>query len=694
MARIVPLKPYTRGKDVEARRILSLVFDSRQAMHDVHEGWFHDIQFFRGFQWTYRDRNIGRIQQIPRSPWRPRLTDNQTRPLVTQMLALLTEKEPTFRATPRSHEEEDLLAAMGYESLIRYDWDRFDMRDEFEEAMLWMLITGNGFWRIAWNTQAGQPVLVPNKEGSGSMAGRDTPVPEGEEEAEAEESPFVLPGGDPEPTTMEQLFEGDIDMMNVSPFNIDVPLTATSIKNTPWIAHHAYIDREVLVDLMGSKANQIRSGDQDGGRTSYDRQLRFDTGAAAVSGRESDDQIRIIEFWEAPTKKHPAGRVITIAGDTTLTTKKNPYGGRYPFVHFGCNPSPGRFWFDGIVRELMPLQEGHNKALTRYHESMLLMGNPKVIADKETGIKDVSINDRPGEIIFKRRGTDLQFVPPTPPSPIHPQIMSMAQNSMQSITGVNDPLAGQNPPNVRAAMTVRFLQESGLRRFLPIMHRTETALTRAGRMILYLHKRYWSGERTIRALGTDAQVQVFHMGKADVERVMDVAVLPDSMKSSSPAAKQSMVIELLQYAPFLFQGQGGSLDVEYILRQLDFPAANAGLGIKSPQRLRAYGEHKDLEQGEPIEVFPFDDDMLHLEIHGAKLSNEGWRKDNPEEAGQLLEHYALHESQKMQKMMGAMVDIHGGSPDGPQPPGPPSASGSPPAPMGRPPGAGSSSEAA
>lgn len=671
---------YTGAKDEDAARVLRHVEDCHTAMGDAHEGWFYDIAFFRGDQWTYRDPISGRIQPIPVSPWRPRPKDNQTRPLVMHMLALLIERRPTYRAIARDEGEEDILAAHAYEALLTWDWERLELTEALSDVLLWTLITGNGFLRCAWNPMAGRPLLVPGRPGEDLHAAKDGPPPESKDatgapggSAQPTEA-FYVPGlelaaspGDPPAAAPESLiYEGDVDVQVVSPFSIGVDIAATSLRNAAWLYQEAFVAREVLIDRLGSKARELTPDVSMDEFYAYDQQLRFDSGTAAISRDEASDQVRVIEFWQAPTKAHPEGRVITVAGGQTLVSPKpNPYGGRYPYTHFACNRVPGRFWADGVVRELEPLQQLHNKALARYFEIMMLSSNPKWVADKDAGLKETSINDQPGEVILKKRGTEVTPVPPPPASTIHPQMMSIAMNAMQGITGVNDPLAGQNPPNVRAGSTVRYLQEAGMRRFTPIALGIERGLRDLGRMLLYLHKRFYDDDRVAHVLGADAQAEVVHMRRADVERIADVTIVHGSMLPKSPAAQQDAAIQLLQYAPFLFLDEQGRMDKEQLLRLLEMPTATGRLGLNRRQRLRAHKEHTDAEAGDPIRVLPFDDDELHLRCHGARLSDDSWVEAHPEAAEALIAHWAAHEAQRAQKQAGAMADIHAAPGPGP-----------------------------
>ena len=669
MAKIYNLNTRYKGKDGEAQRVLNYVKEVKTVTSDLADEWFHAVTFTRGNQWTYLDPQSGGIQHIPRVPWRIRVVDNQTLPQVTHMVALLLQNRPTYQALARNSEEEDILAAYGFEGLLQHDWDRLNLTHLLSRTISGALTMGNYFWRIGWNPLAGRPLLAPSQVGENTLAAKDAPrAEETAAPAPAEEDEFFIPGmpeGAPVEEEQDTVYEGDVDVTPVSPFNFGVDLAATDLRRAAWCYQEAYVHRDVLADRIGSKAKDLISDVSMSEYSAYDQQLRFDTSSDLASDAVLD-QIRVIEFWEAPTKKHPEGRVITVAGGQTIDIKKNPYEGRFPFVHFGAIQVEGRFWCDGIVRHLVPLQQMHNKAVSRYHEIMNLSANPKVIADAGALTSETSINDQPGEVFFKKRGSEVSFVPPPPPSSIHPQIMSMAMNAMQSITGVNDPLAGQNPPNVRAGTTVRYLQEAGMRRFLPIALQMERAIKETGQMLMYLHKRFTTEDQMFQVLGREGRPEVHWLKKAHIDRIQDVTIIHGSMMPKSPASQQETMIQMLQYAPFLFVDENGQMDKEHIFRVLDMPTARGRVSLDGKQRARAYQEHIDCQEGKDIVVQPYDNDMLHMRLHAARLSDDEWFQENQEAAMKLMQHYAQHEMQIRQKQSGQMVDINAGASQGQQ----------------------------
>jgi len=667
---------FPQGGDVKASEILSRLSEAKTILRQFQWEWWEGIAFYRGDQWTVWDHGAGRLRRRPALPWRIRVTDNQVLPLVQRQVAMLVERRPTFAAMPRTNDEADVLASEGFESLLTYHWDRLSGTTKLADVLMWSLITGNGFWRVDWDPTAGDPVSIPHPDGSGAYAGKDLPdggkePGEGVEEEEEEEDDFILPFGEPEAMASPEeqiVYKGDINITVVSPFSFFVDPTATSLENARWCAQESFVHVDTLIAKGVKGAKDLAPDVTAEEFYNYEQSLRFDSGTSVYTADDAKAQVRVLEWYEAPSKSYPQGRVYTVANGRILKEskpKRHPYGGRYPFVHFPSIKVPGRFWADGYVKHLRPLQLMHNRAVSRYHEIMNLMSNPKWVVDKHAGIKETAINDRPGEVIVKNPGSDVHAVTPPPAPTIHPTVMTLAMNAMQTIAGINDPLVGQNPPNVRSAQALYGLQEAAMRAFVPLALQTESAIRSAGRLILNMVQRYYTEDRSFRILGNSGRAKVYHMTRADTSRVIDVTLAHGSMFPKSKAAQQDRVMQLLQFAPMVFADEDGEFNREFFLEMLEVPSAR---GVFRPDELdaaQADAEHVDAEQGKPLTVQPWENDKLHMRKHGTKMQDRVWVESNPEAAQAVAAHYAEHEAQVMQKMQGQMVDLNAG-PQGPQ----------------------------
>lgn len=635
--------------DDTARDVLGVVNETKSILQSFQWAWWEAVAFFRGDQWSAWDHTAGRLRQRPVVPWRIRVVDNQVLPQIMRQQAMLIERRPVFSAMPRTDNEDDVLAALGFDALMMWHWDRLNCTDKLSEALLWALICGTGFWRVDWDATAGDGVLIPKGVGSDMAGAPDAPtLEEGLEQEAEDEDEFFVPGLPEEPEEVE-VRTGDVQIRVVSPFQMFVDPSASRLDDARWVAQESFVHVDLLRDRMGSAAKDIAPDVTASEYYNYEQSLRFDRGTSSMLSEDTRDQVRVIEYWERPSKKHPGGRVVTIANERTLDERDNPYGGSFPYVAFRGIKVPGRFWGDGYVKHLRPLQTMHNRAVSRYHEIMNLMGNPKWVVDKGSGIKETSINDRPGEVITKTPGMEVIAVSPPPAPTIHPNVMSLALNGMQTISGINDPLVGQNPPNVRSASALYGLQEAAMRSFVPLALNTESSLRDSGRLVLNLIKRFYTEDRAFRVLGDAGRAEVHHLKAADVERVADVTVVHGSMFPKSKAAQQDRALQLLQVAPMLFMKEDGSFDTDRLMSMLEMPAVDQRLSSARQDRAQAFAEHVDVEEGRPLVAQPWEDHQLHMRLHIARLQNRTWTEEHPEAAQALAAHLADHENLLQQK---------------------------------------------
>ena len=671
--------PHLRGRDTEADIVLAEVNEAKSVMQSFHQKWWEAVAFYDGDQWMVWDRGANRLRKRPTLPWRIRVTDNQTLPLIMRQQAMLIERRPAFAAMPRTNEESDVLAAKAFEALLVYHWDRLDLTDRLADAILWALITGNGFWRVDWDPMAGESVLVPIPDGSSVAGGKDAPkADQAQEEGEpepADETPWAVPFGETEQggRRMANVPVGDAMVRSVSPFQMFVDPTSTSLEMARWVCQESFVHIEVLEDRFGkAKASKLAPDVTAEQYYNYEQSLRFDRSVSTYVSGDARAQVRVLEYWKRPTRQHPKGRVITVANGHALDIRDNPYGGRFPYVHFGGIKIPGRFWRDGFVKHLRPLATMRNRATSRYHEHMNLSSNSKWVADKHAGLKETSINDRPGEVIIKNPGSEVYPVPAPPTPTIHPIVMSRSVNSMQTIAGINDPLVGDNPPNVRSASALYGLQEAAMRAFIPMALQTERAIRDAGRLVLGLVQRFYTEDRTFRILGHGNRAKVYHLRRADVARVMDVTVGHGSMAPRSKAGLQERALQLLQMAPMLFMDDDGRFRREWLAEMLNMPAVMQGSEVEELDEAQAYYEHVEAERGETLRVMPWENDRLHMRRHAAKLTDREWVEANEQAAQALAAHYAEHEQQQLAKQMGMVGNLQGPAAlEGPPPLAPP-----------------------
>ena len=140
--------------------------DELQRQRELMERqWKLNLSFYKGKQYVFYNRKSRRIESLPtdegdKPRYRVRLVSNQIAPNTQSLLSRLVKSKPQFYATPGQASYEAQKATEVAENLLDYWWDEFHLTEKREEAMMWSIICGNGFWKITWDDKAGPGMKV------------------------------------------------------------------------------------------------------------------------------------------------------------------------------------------------------------------------------------------------------------------------------------------------------------------------------------------------------------------------------------------------------------------------------------------------------------------------------------------------------------------------------------------------------
>ena len=127
--------------------------------------WKLNLSFYKGKQYVFYNRTARRIESLPtdegdKPRYRVRLVSNQIAPNTQSLLSRLVKSKPQFYAAPGQASYEAQKASQVAENLLEYWWDAFHLTSKREEAMMWSIICGNGFWKISWDDKQGDGMKV------------------------------------------------------------------------------------------------------------------------------------------------------------------------------------------------------------------------------------------------------------------------------------------------------------------------------------------------------------------------------------------------------------------------------------------------------------------------------------------------------------------------------------------------------
>lgn len=201
--------------------------------------------------------------------------------------------------------------------------------------------------------------------------------------------------------------------------------------------------------------------------------------------RETKEEVVGKKMTEEPL--YPHGRIVTIAvgarssGEavsdkegnrdiTVLMDRPSPFKalaerlGIFPIVYIPCYPTDD-IWAMSEVAQLLPLQDGLNKALNVTMDNFNLQNAPRTYTNRSTGIRTGTITNRPGEVIIIEGDMPAsQAVFVDRPDLIARQALPIAdyyRGRIDDVSGQHDATQGRKPAGIESGVAIGILIEQG-----------------------------------------------------------------------------------------------------------------------------------------------------------------------------------------------------------------------------------------
>jgi len=517
-----------------------------------------------------------------RPSWKSSPVENYVFSKVETIIPILTDNRPTIHVLPRDPEFSEY--AEHIHNLLGYHWDRLNMDDIVLEATKNSLIFGKGFYYTYWDYDI-----------------------------------------------------GDIACESVDPQNIFVDPMARSIKKCRYLVHVARMSVWDIINQWPDAAGKVEYGAQTveepspkTGWTSLDR-VSVHAGAAYADpsiptgrvvpwvgarlddvGQPDAESVQVLQFWirdpsvtreplmsrggEQMTdaegnklflenQKYPGGRHIVLAGDTIIHDGPNPFlHGEFPYVEQDCHKVPGEFWCVSVVQNLISPQMELNKALGQVIDNKNLMGNAQWVVSSDAGIKADQITAKPGLVIVKTRGSEVERVSPEALPSYIQEFIEGRKRSLDDISGVYDTTQGRKPTGITAGVAIESLQEAAATRLRALVRNLENAVRNVGQQWVGVAQQFYEDAKMVRV--TDPDTGEFTFDSITPEMIQaqwEVQVAAGSTLPRSREVRQGQAVELFQLGVF---------DEEALLEWIQHPGRDKLLA-----RIRARQE-KALELAE------------------------------------------------------------------------------------------------
>lgn len=531
---------------------------------------------------------------------------------------------------------------------------KYDMDKEIEnssKAAFWALSTGNVFRKDYWDLGLGEDIRMPQFDELGNE----------------------VIGEDGQVVTTETK-TGDNAVSIIDPFRISVDWSITDFDKQPVIIESYMMPIEWAKEAFDRTGDgflggveKIGSGALGSGVLSIFEQLKYSIPFQATAYNKSTaDKCLILECYIRPNKSHPKGRLVIIAGGVPVYSNESPYWMPYrplqwhPYTMFGYEPYVGRFWFKGLVEQLLTLQMRLNEINVSIIVNANTMAKPDWIAAENQLARGVVSGNGGSVYTFKPR-------PDAPPPTKLPGVPLPAQffqekgqiiEAMVRIAATNFVMQGQPPPGVTAGVALEQVLENATNPHSDMIYRWSqfhsdgfTKKLRNIRKFMVLPSEDFN--QYLRAYVRNAlEMDIEAFIGEDLGDGFTVKIEPSSMVPKSEKLKKDL------YSSFASNGLLGNI------------AEDSPRGIKVRNEiLSKFGEepietednvdfekqnweNERIKKGEPAEVAEFDNDIIHLYSLLGMMKSPEFLEKAPDNVKQLAyQHYLDHKENIKKKEM-------------------------------------------
>ena len=480
---------------------------------------------------------------------RPDYKSNQVSNLVFSTIEairpIMTDNNPKFIAVPTSPEGQEFSTDV--QMALDFEWEREKLATKLPAQLIPMLVYGTAVWFVQWNGKEGE--------------------------------------------------YGNINIKPIDPFNIFPDPLAENIDNSEYIVYATYKNANQLKQMFPNKASAI-----EGSRINM---------SELVANRDENDsqeenQVLVLEMWcrdwttmdenvkDEQVLKYPKGRVITCLPELgiILDDKKNPYkDGKFPFVLMKNYDVPFKFWGVGEVEQILSPQIYINELTNQIIDNAKSTANMQWIIDKNSGIGQGKLTNRPGLVIRKNPGSEVRRDTPPPMPTYVRETIDVMKADIQDISGVLDSLKGEKQTGVVAASAILALQEASQSRIRLKIKIMESNLSELANMVYSRMQQFWKLDRWVRITDIEGNPLFREIGQRVLQNDYDLKV---QAGSTMPVNKNAMMDLMIRLAQTNAEDGLPVVDRKAILEYL--PVGDKKAITERFRELQAKQEQQQLEQ--------------------------------------------------------------------------------------------------
>jgi hypothetical protein len=514
------------------------------------------------------------------------LAVNHLNNLALHMLNMITSVRPTMQARSVNTDYKSMTQTKLANGVLDYYMREKRLETYIKKACEMAIVLGSGYVKLEWNSTSGE-------------------VHDFDEDLQTD------------------IYEGDIEVSNLSPFDVIFDVSREDQKHD-WILTRSFKNKYDVAAKFPEYAREIQQLETKSQVNSFYLDSFYG---------DDTDLIPVYEFYHKRTESMPKGRYLMFVSDTTvLLDSPMPYR-NLPIYRIAPSDIMGTPFGYSPLFGILPIQDAVNSLHSTVLTNQSAFGVQSIVVPRGGGVDISELSS--GLNMIEADETNGQIRPlnlTQTPKEIFDYIQ-MLEKSMETISGVNAVARGNPDPNLRSGNALALVQSMTLQ-FMSGLQQSYVALIEdLGTGLINILKDYATVPRVAAIVGKTNRTYMKEFTGDDLSSINRVIVEVGNALARTTAGRVEMAEQLLQMGLIKTPQQyfsvmnTGNLDVMTEDEQA--------------QLFLVKGENEYLVEGKPVTALFIDDHQLHINEHGAVLSDPEMRL-NPEVIARTLAHIQEH----------------------------------------------------
>lgn len=697
-----PAPPEGAAEDLRGPYVLARHAAQNDHYIGLYQQWAQTILFLLGQHWLNWDakaRRYGPAKDIP--PWRQMPKTEIVYAVARTVTAKFTKQKPVFECVPPTGDSDDRASARLAQALLTWAWVEFGVARMQRRAVTWYLCTGQLYWRVSWDAEAGeyhkltQLVEVPNPD-------HDPEDPDSDETmdadcpCDADGKPLLSADGSYDlKGKPHQLPEGSIAYTIEDPLCVRWNPEATSGDDAIEQFVAKFWPKEKAKKQFKLSDKDLESSASDSSEREFFQNLMSSAASGgwqsqnALQGRVGmsqeealGQQVLVIEYFAKESPEYPEGRYwITIGkkkvwprdGDTKYPNGEDvlPEGLWPALIPCISTPIPGQPHGIAPLAKIVPQNQALNSLDGAIKENELTMSRGGKWVKHPADKKMAQITSDPAQVLesagYALGKPPMQIELKGLPAEVYNE-RNVIMEKVRLTLALSQIEAGQPPEGVTAGRAFLVLQEVTDSVWGPDLAEFGRLWEEVGRRTLVIAQRHMKRDKIIRIRGERGKWEFPVFNGANLRDGIDVRVQEGSMAPWSQAAQADFKLSALTSFPGLITKPDGTTDRAAFSHFMD--PGDSGLASfesdEDPDEVEIDREHAEFEsysgkEGQPVPHVAFwQDHPAHLAGHYRFMKRDfgRFKKWAPLAQQLFMEHMQLTE-QAVQQMAGNIVAAAG-----------------------------------